>query len=301
MTKKLFQLEGIPSKWFTEKRKEYTLLLLTTMDNLIRKGLPTNYEDANILVDREWIRKNFNIPYSVLTQNSSWSVRKLGKMMTGFVSSLLPLIPLPEKGENAYAIDTNHSNYVKKGSGKKILLEQQLTLQWEHYYNVVMTSVAVMFSRLMGEWKLNRDGYPAQESDFYSLKKMIYHANLVFATTASENLKLKELVQKEFKKLGIDSHSFSKKTILELLYQNRKAFDELLEKFDSAYFYKEANITFHSADKEIYLPTASGYKLISRSGSTFHGLVPSAYYELINKKRKKQTKKPKPHPFFGEE
>ena len=107
-----------------------------------------------------------------------------------------------------------------------------------------------------------------------------------------------KIQQTKIKKLGIDSHSFSRKTVQELLYQNRDRFDELLEKFESAFFYKKAGITFHSADKEIYLPDATGYKLISRSGSTFHSLVSSAYYELVNKKRKKQIKKTKSHNFF---
>jgi len=296
--KKLFQFEGIPSSWFTLKRKKYILNYIESVNRRVKKALPLYYEDANILVDKEWLKKNFEIPYDIIKQNSNWSVRKLGKMMTGFVSSLTPLVPLPEKGEKAFAVDTNHVDYVKKGSGKKIPLERQLTLQWEHYYNVVMTSIAVMFSRIMGEWELNEDDYPTQESDFYSLQKMIYHANLVFATTASENKKLKALVEKELKKLGIDSHSFSRKTVQELLYHNRNSFDKLVEKFESAYFYKKAGITFHSADKEIYLPTATGYKLISKSGSTFHILVPSAYHELVNKKRKKQIKKTKSHNFF---
>ena len=172
--KKLFTFEGIPSSWFTLKRKKYVLNYIETVNRRVKKALPLYYEDANILVDRDYLRKNFEIPYDIIKQNSNWSVRKLGKMMTGFVSSLLPLVPLPEKGENAWAIDTNHADYVKKGSGKKIPLEQQLTLQWEHYYNVIMTSIAVMFSRIMGEWELNEDEYPTQDSNFYSLQKMAF-------------------------------------------------------------------------------------------------------------------------------
>ena len=287
--KKIFQFEGLPRTWFTMKRKEDILSFLETVNKRVTKALPLYYEDANILVDKEYLRKNFEIPYSLIKAGSNWSIRKLGKMTTGFVSALLPLVPLPKKGPYAWAIDVNHPNYVKRGSGKKIPIMGQLTLQWEHYYSVVMSSIEIMFSRIMGEWKLDEDDYPTQDSDFFSLQKMIFLSDLVFATTASENKVLAELVDADLKKLGIDSNSFSRKTVQDLLYHNRDKFDELLHKFESAYYYKKAGIGFHSLDKEIYLPTATGYKLISKSGSTYHQLVPSAYHNLVTKKPKKKV------------
>ena len=248
MEPKLFQFEGMKDSWFTESRKSNILMLIHNIDHFVKNPQPIYREDGNLIVDDEYLSKNFTIPVANIKNLTNWWTRGLGNLNTGLVSNDIPLVHWPEKGPNSFSIDTEHKLYRKTGD-KNLAKIDSINPEEEHIFPIVMSSIYMIFERILQKWECDDKDWPI--GDLYNLKDMLYTANLTVWVSAREHAKLTNILKKKLKKMGL-SGDINMNTINELLLKNRDSFYKLIEDFSTGKFYDDLNITFHNADEMIY-------------------------------------------------